>query len=101
VLGASAHGAVGCISVTANIVPDLCNKFQEALRLKDFKTALEFQDKLYPLHKALFKEPNPIPVKCALNLLGIMSDDVRLPLIKASDTLRNELAEILRNLGKL
>ena len=101
VLGASAHGAVGCISVTANVVPDLCSQFQTALRSKDYKTALEFQDKLYPLHKALFKEPNPIPIKCALNLLGIMSDEVRLPLTKASESLRNELAEILRNLGKL
>lgn len=101
VLGATAHGAVGCISVTANVVPDLCAKFQNALQNKDFVTALEYQNRLYPLHKALFKEPNPVPVKAALSLLGIMSDAVRLPLVKATDGLKNELAEILKNLGKL
>ncbi len=101
VLGAVAHGACGCISVTANVVPDLCAKFQTALHAKDFVTALTYQDMLYPLHKALFKEPNPVPVKAALALLGIMSDTVRLPLVNASETLKQELAEILKNLGKL
>lgn len=101
VLGASAHGAVGCISVTANVVPDLCSQFQNALFNKDFVTALEYQNKLYPLHKALFKEPNPVPVKMALSLLGIMSDDVRLPLVNGTKNLYAELADILRNLGKL
>ena len=101
VLGAAAHGASGCISVTANIVPDLCSAFQNALIAKDFTTALTYQDTLYPLHRVLFKEPNPVPVKGALSLLGIMSDTVRLPLIKISEDLKSEIAQILKNLGKL
>jgi 4-hydroxy-tetrahydrodipicolinate synthase len=101
ILGASAHGACGCISVTANVVPDLCAKFHTALQAKDFVTALQYQDMLYPLHRALFKEPNPVPVKAALALLGIMSDTVRLPLVTASEPLKQELAEILKNIGAL
>lgn len=101
VLGASAHGAHGCISVTANVVPDLCAGFQNALIAKDFTKALELQDKLYPLHKALFKEPNPVPVKAALELIGVMSDQVRLPLVPATDALKAELSQILKDLGKL
>lgn len=101
VLGAIAHGAHGCISVTANVVPDLCAEFQNALWKKDFTKALELQDKLYPLHKALFKEPNPVPAKAALSMLGIMSDHVRLPLVPATDSLKEELRTILKDLGKL
>jgi 4-hydroxy-tetrahydrodipicolinate synthase len=101
VLGASAHGAGGCISVTANVVPDLCSEFQEALINKDYVKALSYQDKLFPLHKVLFKEPNPVPVKAALSLLGIMSDAVRLPLVPASEALKAEIKKILVSLGKL
>jgi 4-hydroxy-tetrahydrodipicolinate synthase len=101
ILGASAHGAKGCISVTANVAPALCAKFHAALQAKDFVTALSYQDMLYPLHKALFKESNPIPVKAALSLLGIMSDTVRLPLVSVSNSLKDELAEILKTLKLL
>ena len=59
-LGFNAHGGVGCISVTANVAPRLCAQFQEATLAGDYATALDYQDKLMPLHKALFIEPNPV-----------------------------------------
>jgi 4-hydroxy-tetrahydrodipicolinate synthase len=100
-IGAIAHGANGCISVTANAAPALCAEFQNAVARHDFIKALSIQDKLYPLHKALFKEPNPVAIKTVLNLLGIMSDNVRLPLVKTSDNLTQELKQILKNIGLL
>ncbi|MFT6084136.1 MAG: 4-hydroxy-tetrahydrodipicolinate synthase [Alphaproteobacteria bacterium] len=100
-IGAAAHGADGCISVTANAAPALCAQFQNALLAQDFVTALKIQDTLYPLHKALFKEPNPVAIKTALNLLGIMSDNVRLPLVKTSQSLKTELTTHLKNIGLL
>ncbi len=69
-LGFNAHGGVGCISVTANVAPRLCAEFQEATLRGDFKAALKIQDRLMPLHHALFVETNPGPVKYAVSLLG-------------------------------
>lgn len=83
-LGFNAHGGVGCISVTANVAPRLCAQFQAACLSGDYAAALALQDKLLPLHQAMFVETNPAPAKYALSLLGRMRPDVRLPLVPAS-----------------
>lgn len=80
-LGFNAHGGVGCISVTANVAPRLCAEFQAATRTGDFVKALELQDRLMPLHKAIFIEPGLCGAKYALNRLGRMNRNVRLPLM--------------------
>jgi len=84
-LGFMAHGGHGCISVTSNVAPRLCAEFQAACLRGDFAAALALQDKLMPLHTALFVETNPAPVKHALSLLGKCADAVRLPLAPLSD----------------
>lgn len=80
-LGFNAHGGVGCISVTANVAPRLCAEFQEATLAGEFAKALAYQDKLMPLHKAIFMEPGLCGAKYALNRLGRMSRAVRSPLL--------------------
>jgi len=84
-------GGRGCISVTANIAPKLCSEFQEASLAKNndnlLSRAKEINEKLMPLHKSLFIESNPSPVKYAASLLKLCSDEVRLPLVGiTSDT---------------
>lgn len=80
-LGFNAHGGVGCISVTANAAPKLCAEFQAATLAGDYRMALAYQDRLMPLHKAIFMEPGLCGVKYALSRLGRMSRNVRLPLL--------------------
>lgn len=80
-LGFNAHGGVGCISVTANVAPRLCAEFQEATLAGDFARALAYQDKLMPLHKAVFMEPGVCGAKYGLSKLGRMSRTVRSPLL--------------------
>jgi len=83
------RGGVGCISVTANVAPRLCSEFQEASTAKNNSNLLakakQINDKLMPLHKSLFIESSPSPVKYAASLLNLCSDDVRLPLVKITD----------------
>ncbi len=79
-LGFNAHGGVGCISVTANVAPKLCAEFQAATLADDFTAALAIQDKLLPLHTAIFVEPGVAGAKYALSLLGKCNEDVRRPL---------------------
>ena len=83
------RGGVGCISVTANVAPKLCSEFQEASIAKNNSNLLAkaklINDKLMPLHKSLFIESSPSPVKYAASLLNLCSDDVRLPLVKITD----------------
>ncbi len=100
-LGFMAHGGHGCISVTANVAPRLCADFQNACLAGDFAKALTIQDKLMPLHDALFIETNPSPAKAALKLLGRMGDDVRLPMIPVSDTTREVLRKAMVHAGLL
>lgn len=83
-LGFMAHGGQGCISVTSNVAPQLCARFQEACLAGDYAAALELQDRLMPLHQALFCSSNPVPTKYALMKLGLMSEEVRLPLAPLS-----------------
>ncbi|MBY0364373.1 MAG: 4-hydroxy-tetrahydrodipicolinate synthase [Phreatobacter sp.] len=94
-----AHGGHGCISVTANVAPRLCAAFQNACLAGDYAKALEIQDKLFPLHQALFVEPNPAPSKAALSLLGRMADEVRLPMVAASPATRETLKKALVHAG--
>jgi len=84
-LAFNAHGGHGCISVTSNVAPRLCADFQGACRRGDYATALMLQDKLMPLHLALFVESNPAPAKYALSVLGRCADAVRLPLVTLAD----------------
>ena len=82
-------GGVGAISVTANIAPKLCSEFQEASTAKNNSNLLakakEINDKLMPLHKSLFIESSPSPVKYAASILNLCSEEVRLPLVKITD----------------
>ncbi|MEP3920336.1 4-hydroxy-tetrahydrodipicolinate synthase [Ascidiaceihabitans sp.] len=83
--GFNAQGGVGCISVTANVAPGLLAKMQAATRTGDYAAALEIQDKLMPLHKAIFTEPGLIGAKYAMSKLGLCSDEVRLPHMALTD----------------
>lgn len=94
-LGYMAHGGVGCISVTANVAPRLCAQFQEACLQGAFETALTLQDRLMPLHDAMFCESSPAPVKFAASLLGMSSDEVRLPLVAATEGARARIREAM------
>ena len=80
-LGFMAHGGHGCISVVSNIAPRMCAEFQNACLAGDYKTALALQDRLMPLHDAMFCESNPGPVKYAASRLGLCEAEVRLPLV--------------------
>ncbi|MGJ8532858.1 MAG: 4-hydroxy-tetrahydrodipicolinate synthase [Alphaproteobacteria bacterium] len=100
-IGYMAHGGHGCISVASNVAPALCAKFQEACLAGDYATALELQDKLYPLHKALFIDPNPAPSKYALSLLNICGEELRLPMVPASDSTRAEVRSAMEHAGLL
>ena len=98
-LGYNAHGGAGCISVTANIAPRLCAEFQAACASGDFAKARTYQDRLMPLHDALFCETSPAPVKYAASLLGLCSEDVRLPLAEASEAARVQVAAAMQRAG--
>ena len=82
------RGGVGCISVTANVAAKLCSEFQESILNKkndSLSKAKQINEKLMPLHKALFIESSPSPVKYAASLLNLSSDEVRLPLVKITE----------------
>ena len=100
-LAVMAHGGHGCISVTANVAPRQCADMQEACLAGDFRTALAIQDKLTPLHVALFCEPNPAGPKCALHELGRMEPDVRLPMVPASAAARETIRHAMVHAGLL
>ena len=80
-LGFNAHGGRGCISVTANVAPRLCAEFQEATLAGNFARALELQDRLMPLHKAIFMEPGVCGAKYGLHRIGRLNRVVRSPLL--------------------
>jgi 4-hydroxy-tetrahydrodipicolinate synthase len=98
-LGFMAHGGHGCISVTANVAPGLCSEMQEACLKGDYASALKVQDRLMPLHAALFVETNPSPAKYALSVLGRMSDEVRLPMIPVSEGTRHTVRRAMTHAG--
>jgi 4-hydroxy-tetrahydrodipicolinate synthase len=99
-LGFNAMGGVGCISVTANVAPRLCSDFQKAMREGHWDEALKLQDRLYPLHAALFTDASPAPTKYALTRVrkGFPSD-LRLPLVEASDASKRAVDAALEHAG--
>lgn len=98
-LGYMAHGGHGCISVTANVTPDLCATFYNAALSEDWKTALYWQDRLFRLHKALFTDASPAPTKFAMAHLGLCEETARLPITRASEASRAEVLAALRDAG--
>ena len=98
-LGFNAHGGVGCISVTANIAPKLCAEFQKACQDGDYAKALELQDRLMPLHKALFIEPNPSGPKYALSRLGRVSNVLRSPLVTVEAATAEKIDQAMQHAG--
>lgn len=100
-LGFFAHGGVGAISVTANVAPRLCASFQNSLANGDFKTALSLQDKLMPLHEAIFTEPGLVGAKYAASLLGKCNEEVRLPLSGLLNETKEKIQKAMRHAGIL
>lgn len=98
-LGFNAHGGVGCISVTANVAPKLCSEFQAATLRGDYATALDYQDRLMPLHEAIFIEPGLVGAKYALSVLGLCSEEVRLPLVGLTDGTKDKIRAAMRHAG--
>jgi 4-hydroxy-tetrahydrodipicolinate synthase len=98
-LGFMAHGGHGCISVTSNVAPRLCAEFQESCLKGDYASALKLQDKLMPLHTALFIETNPAPAKYALLLLGKCAEAVRLPMVAVADKTRAAVRDAMVHAG--
>lgn len=100
-VGFNAMGGVGCISVTSNIAPDLCAAMQDATLKGDFATALALQDRLAPLHDVLFAETSPGPAKYALSLMGLCTDELRLPLVPPTDATKARVRSVLSEIGLL
>ena len=91
------RGGVGCISVSANVAAKLCSEFQDACLNKNNNKAKEINEKLMPLHKSLFIESSPSPVKFAASLLNLCSDDVRLPLVKITEETKNAVKSAMKH----
>ena len=100
-LGYFAHGGHGCISVTSNVAPEACAAFCEAALEGDWKTALDWQDRLVRLHKALFLDASPAPTKFALAHLGLCTDEVRLPIAPCADAVKPAIVDAMREAGVL
>ena len=100
-LGFNAHGGVGCISVTANVAQRLCAEFQEATLAGDYAKALDYQDRLMPLHEAIFLEPGVAGAKYGMSLLGLCSEEVRLPLVGLTDGTKARIKSAMVHAGLL
>ncbi|GLS32985.1 4-hydroxy-tetrahydrodipicolinate synthase [Mesorhizobium albiziae] len=98
-LGFNAHGGVGCISVTSNVAPRLCAEFQEATLNNDKEKALELQDRLMPLHKAIFLEPGVSGAKYALSRLGKVENALRSPLMTVEDSTAEKIDAAMKHAG--
>ena len=98
-LGFNSHGGGGCISVTANVAPRLCAEFQQATLDGDYAKALEYQDRLMPLHIAIFCEPGLVGAKYAMSRLGLCDERVRLPLVALTDPTRRLIDAALDHAG--
>ena len=92
------NGGNGCISVTANILPRLCSEFQNFCIEGEFDKALRIHNKLEPLHNALFIETSPAPVKYVLNKMGLIEEELRLPLVNIRQETREILDKIISDL---
>ena len=100
-LGAAAHGAVGCISVTANVAPRLCAEFQNALMAGDFVAALALQDVILPLHEAVFAEPGVAGAKYGVSVLGRCREELRLPMMPLTEAVKEQVRMAMRGAGIL
>ena len=100
-LAFNAQGGVGCISVTANVAPRACADMQEAWAKGDTARAQRINDRLAPLHDALFCETSPAPVKYGTSLLGKSTPEVRLPLVPASPEAQERMRQAMRSAGVL
>jgi 4-hydroxy-tetrahydrodipicolinate synthase len=100
-LGFNAHGGHGCISVTSNVAPKLSSLFQNACQQGNYAEALELQDKLVPLHKALFLENNPGGIKYAVSKLGLCNNEFRLPVVPISKSNEQTIDAALSHAGLL
>ena len=98
-LGFNAHGGVGCISVTSNVAPRLCAEFQEATLANDKDKALDLQDRLMPLHKAIFIEAGVTGSKYALSRLGKLENVVRSPLITIEQSTADKIDAAMKHAG--
>jgi 4-hydroxy-tetrahydrodipicolinate synthase len=100
-LGFNAHGGVGAISVTANVAPHLCAEFQAATLAGDYARALDYQDRLMPLHEAIFIEPGLVGAKYGMSRLGLCSEEVRSPLTGLLDSTKAKIDAAMRHAGLL
>ncbi|MER9876039.1 4-hydroxy-tetrahydrodipicolinate synthase [Mesorhizobium sp. M0195] len=98
-LGFNAHGGVGCISVTANVAPRLCAEFQKATLSGDSAKALDLQDRLLPLHKAIFMEPGVSGAKYALSKLGKVENVLRSPLMTVEPSTAEKIDAAMKHAG--
>ncbi len=98
-LGFNAHGGHGCISVTSNVAPALCREFHDACLGGDYSKALGVQDRLMPLHEALFVEASPGPIKYAASLLGLCKADTRLPLVPVMECTKVKVKDAMVHAG--
>jgi len=100
-IGFNAQGGKGCISVTANVAPALCAQMQEATLAGDYDLALSLNDRLMPLHKAIFTEPGLVGAKYGMSLLGLCSDEVRSPLTGLEDSTKTLMRDAMVHAGLL
>jgi 4-hydroxy-tetrahydrodipicolinate synthase len=94
-----AQGGHGCISVTANVAPRLCAEMHKAWNDRDLDGAMKLNERLMPLHDALFCETSPGPVKYAASLLGLCTDETRLPICAIAPESREKVATAMRSTG--
>jgi 4-hydroxy-tetrahydrodipicolinate synthase len=98
-LGHRAMGGTGCISVTANVAPDLCAQMHAAFDSGDLETARKLDQRLIHLHKAMFLSPSPGPAKYVLAKMGLCSDEVRLPIVAPDDQTKAQIDEAMASAG--
>ncbi|WP_341749611.1 4-hydroxy-tetrahydrodipicolinate synthase [Candidatus Tisiphia endosymbiont of Sialis lutaria] len=98
-LSYNAHSGVGCVSVASNITPSLCKKLQDDCREGNYQEALQVQQQLLPIYKALFAESNPIPVKYAAARLGLCANELRLPLTSANVVTEEKINKAMEYVG--
>ena len=92
-------GGVGCISVSANVAPKMCSDFHKLCNEGNFDEAKTLFEKLLPMHDVMFVESNPVPAKYSLSLMGMMSEDVRLPLVTAENSSKEKIKAVLKKLA--
>ncbi|MFC5067945.1 4-hydroxy-tetrahydrodipicolinate synthase [Flaviflagellibacter deserti] len=100
-LAYNAAGGQGCISVVSNIAPRLCSELQLATQAGDYAKALDIQDKLIPLHAAVFMDPGVAGAKAGLSILGRVADEVRLPLMPATVGAKEAVRKAMVHAGVL